>query len=222
MKPSSPGAQCTDRLSSFPCRARAGILAYGAQGLGAVKRALPAAEYSQIKLVAAMVNCQQHWFGGEQGSGGGAQVQVQGQQQEGGLQPPCQQQGPGEQRLGAGAPLREITLGNGGGGVTPGEPDAKRQRTSSGGGGGSQAAMAGHPLPLLERDVVLAWIGLHGPLSGPQLAARFCGGEPHQAAQLAGILAGACADFDLARRGGSSATSEAVDLTDPEVQYFSL
>ncbi|GAB4814000.1 hypothetical protein N2152v2_001046 [Parachlorella kessleri] len=38
------------------------IMAYGSGGLGPVKKALPTAEYGQIKLVAALMNCQAMWF----------------------------------------------------------------------------------------------------------------------------------------------------------------
>jgi hypothetical protein len=45
------------KLVNIPS-AVAAILAYGAGGLGAVKKALPAAEYGHIKLVAALMNSQ--------------------------------------------------------------------------------------------------------------------------------------------------------------------
>lgn len=85
------------------------IIAYGAQGLGAVKRALPTADYAQIKLVAAMMNTRQHWFAPAVGAGDGAGAQA------------------------GAAPARENVPANGGDGS--GGPVAKRQRTSSGGSG---------------------------------------------------------------------------------------
>lgn len=90
-------------------------MAYGAQGLGAVKRALPSADYAQIKLVAAMMNTQQHWCApGEAGGGAGMQ--------------------------GAAAAVRENVPANGGAGS--GAPAAKRVRTSSDGRGTATGAAA--------------------------------------------------------------------------------
>lgn len=95
----------------------AAIVAHGAGGLGAVKRALPSADYAHIKLVAAMMNTQQHWFA------------------------------PGGADGGAGMHGGAVTAGENNGAAANGraqvgEPGAKRQRTSSGSMDESAAAAA--------------------------------------------------------------------------------
>lgn len=112
-----PLSATTPLTSSTPCPAAA-VMEHGAGGLGAVKRALPSAEYGHIKLVAALINCRALWFseggagageGGSAGSGSQgpsqqaqaqqAQHEQQQQQQAAGGPPPQAQQA--RQRMGS-------------------------------------------------------------------------------------------------------------------------
>lgn len=92
-------------------------MAYGEQGLGAVKRALPACEYSQIKLVAAMMNTQQHWFAPETEASAGAAA--------------AGPSGGGQRQLAAAAENVALNSGTAAPAVAGYEPEAKRQRLSS-------------------------------------------------------------------------------------------
>jgi hypothetical protein len=101
------------------------------------------------------------------------------------------------------------------------QPEAKRARVDS-----SQAGAAGPAQPAaqqLDRQAVQAWIAAQGAASGPQLLDHFgCAANSAQQQQLAALLEAMCEDFDVARRGGTSATSATINLHDPAVQFVAL
>jgi hypothetical protein len=154
-----------------------------------------AADYGQIKLVAAMMNAQQHWFADQPGDAGGSQ------------------------QAAAGENVPDNAAAAAGGA----QPEAKRARLDS-----SQAGTAGPAQPaaqLLDRQAVQAWIAARGAASGPQLLEHFgcaANGTHHHHQQMAALLEAMCEDFDVARRGGTSATSAIIDLHDPTVQFVAL
>ncbi|PRW18345.1 putative ATP-dependent DNA helicase [Chlorella sorokiniana] len=191
------------------------ILAYGAQGLGGIKRALPSAEYGQIKLVAAMMNGRQHWFApAAQGGAPGVTSAAAAAEAMAAVQGVL---GPANHGVSAGAQQ---------GGPCP--PAAKRPRLSGCEGQGAAAA-----LPPLDRATLTAWLAARGGATAPQLVAHFCGGsgcqgaagqaqqaQQQREAELAGLLGALCEDFDIMRKGGNSGFSSAIDLADAEVRYM--
>jgi hypothetical protein len=172
-----------------------------------------AVEYGQIKLVAAMINSQQHWF-----STGAA--------------PPAPEED--EAAVGENWPGNADGSAHGGGTA----PSSKRQRLSgsnSGGGGPAHCRQTGQlqqqhaqqQVPKLERGAVLGWIQASGGCTGPQLLQHFCsstgsGPSPGSRQQLATLLGCMCGDFDIGRRGGAAATSSLIDLEDGAVQFVAL
>lgn len=174
-----------------------------------------AGEYGQIKLVAAMINSQQHWF-----SKGAAPLAPEEE----------------EAAVGENWPGNADGSAQGGGAA----PSSKRQRLSgsNSGGGGGGPAHCWHPgqlqqqhaqqqEPQLERGAVLGWIQASGGCTGPQLLQHFCsstgsGPSPGSRQQLATLLGCMCGDFDIGRRGGAAATSSLIDLEDGAVQFVAL
>jgi hypothetical protein len=69
----------------------------------------------------------------------------------------------------------------------------------------------------LDRTAVVDWIAEKGAVTGPQLMAQF-GETPG----LASLLDEMCGNFEICRKGGNAATSSAIELDDPDVQYIAL
>ena len=137
----------------------------------------PAAEYGQVKLVAAMANARAHWFATDAPQ---QQQRAQQQQAQQAQQAALQVQQQGENRPSNGS----------GSGSSEGQPDAKRPRLS--GTPGQQQQTAAKPAAAaLERGAVMAWLAQHGSATGPQLVQRFCGGgqgSPAARQQLVTLL----------------------------------
>jgi hypothetical protein len=150
-----------------------------------------------------MMNTRQHWFAVEQAAGVAAT---------------------GSPASAEGSPRRhtaeENRAANNGMGAGVAEPEAKRQRVSDAAPAGPQPSAC--PPPHLDRNAVLGWISAQGTCTGPQLLARFDGGSgaPDVRQQLTAMLASLCCDFEVARRGGASASSSLIDLDDPDVQFL--
>lgn len=188
----------------------------------------PAAEYGQIKLVAAMMNGRKHWFAEGGAAGDGSQPGA-GSGSGPAATPPAAASMPAGEN---GAPAGENVALNCGGFASSQqlgsgcEHEAKRPRLSSGEGRGSTA-----PLPPLDRGTLTAWLAACGGATAPQLVAHFCrsggsGGaagqqvQQQREAELVALLAGLCEEFEIMRRGGNSGFSAVIDLADAEVHYL--
>lgn len=180
-----------------------------------------AAEYGQIKLVAAMMNGRKHWFaqgaspaaGSLPGGGGGltSTAAAAGTVGDKGVLAPLNCPAPLDHGDAAAAQHFGAC-----------EPDAKRPRPSGCAGQGSAA-----PLPPLDRAALTAWLAARGGATAPQLVAHFCrsdgqaaAGQAQRETALAGLLGALCEDFDIMRKGGDSGFSSAIDLADREVVYL--
>jgi ATP-dependent DNA helicase RecQ len=188
------------------------VLAHGALGFRSVREALPhglAAEYGQIKVVAAMLLREEHWFKRDQ------VVVVKKEDFSENLDSNAEEEQPPtikRQRLA----VNDITI------KPPPSSSMYEDKTT--------------PPSNLDAATVLAWLQKHGPSTGPTLVDNFfgCGvggggiGEGSNdksqrqdvSKRLAGVLAQLMDSYDVCRKGGVSATSDVLDLDADRVTMF--
>lgn len=195
------------------------VLTHGADGFRAVRDALPfKPEYGHIKVVAAMMFREEHWFNRNEMEGGevagdGSQVEqtekvlVKKEKHENvdGNADDCVGAS-AEEELPTAIKRQRVNYNI--------EVDAINIKPSS-------PSLEGETTPpfRVDADTVLTWLERHGPATGPALLDSFAGGENNEQRRrqelrkrISAVLTQLMDSYDVCRKGGMAATSDVIDL----------